>query len=277
MKIISKLCIQCSIVLFILVQSSHLAPTTSPSQSDLSESSAVTQAITTQSPGTTQPSSDAATQSSTTTSQSATSTQSSTTQSLPRMLRETASVVPDGCTCRHTGPSNCTSLKEAIYNLYREIDLDSDKPYYVFTLKDLYYSGLLDGEEIGNELPDDLQSPPLNKTDFSTPFERDIADMRCERLTDMLEFPTRDASGYCSWSYRCTQNQLQFPSFQVEAVLDGEQPYEGECSPLSMENKRFVKTICEQEDASLPAKADWLECDCRDVTVAYRFEPNGKK
>ena len=61
----------------------------------------------------------------------------------------------DGCTCINTSRSNCTSLKEAIFNVHSQLQSDQDSPYNFFTLRDLYYSGLLDHRGVYS-----LEPPP---------------------------------------------------------------------------------------------------------------------
>ena len=134
-----------------------------------------------------------------------------------------------------------------------------ERPFNFFTLKDLYYAGILDfGPNAG-----DLQPPPVG-VDFGVPIEL-IAQSRCDHLADNFISAGKDTE--CTWTYQCRQNQRQFPSFYMEAVLDDE-PTNGMCSPQKIANLRFVSSVCEH-DSSV---RDWMECNCGVVVVGFKYE-----
>ena len=166
----------------------------------------------------------------------------------------------DDCTCFVRESSTCTSLEEAIFTTYSELRLDHDTPYNFFTLKDLYYSEILDSRNVGALLP-----PPMTGIDFSSEAELSLTRERCSDLMNRYNLPTRDTEG-CRWNYRCVQNQLHFPSFHVEAILDSEST--GICSSISMENRRFVRTLCRLNE-DLP---HWLRCDCGSIVIGYKVD-----
>ena len=164
---------------------------------------------------------------------------------------------PPDCTCWQS-PSNCTTLEDAIQSMYDRIDEDGDEPYSFFTLKDLYYSGLLSTSS-------DLAPPPLD-VDFTDPHEVALEERRCRYL--LKNFPRTHSDERCSWTVQCEQKQDRFPSFYVEAVLD-EGLSVAECKPLNIYNKRFVRTVCEQDSS----KPHWQECDCGELTIGFKFIP----
>ena len=165
----------------------------------------------------------------------------------------------DGCSCMWKDDSeNCTSLEEAISNLYTSIDVDADTPYQFFTLKDLYYSAIL--KRIGNGDPE-LEA--LNAT-AQNQRDRTAAELRCRNLEGRYNFSKRDTD-MCTWHYNCTQRPAQFPSFYLEASLDSTSSNET-CAPLVTSNIRFVRTVCGSNNR-LP---HWLQCDCGSTVVGYR-------
>lgn len=134
------------------------------------------------------------------------------------------------------------------------MDQDSDTPYNLFSLKDLFYSGLLDYQGINY-----LEPLPLDVS-VDLPIEQQRAKRECELL--LANFNNAGSSGTCSWTYNCTQRSDMFPSFYVEAVLTEES--EGLCQPNRISKKRFARTTCEQD----PEQPHWLECDC-DYIVGF--------
>lgn len=196
-----------------------------------------------------------------TNSESSTSTTQSTTTENVRSSGCT--VLPtndnDSCSCTQLNPGSCTSLPDAIFTVFRR-ERHVDTPYHFFTLKDLFYSFLLDSRDHGP-----LQGLPLDGSiDPGTTSEQELTQRRCNDLITRYDLPTKDTNG-CSWTYTCTQNQLHFPSFHVEAVLDSGST--GECASVRTVNDlRFKRTSCQQD----PCRADWLECNCGTKVVGFR-------
>lgn len=166
----------------------------------------------------------------------------------------------DDCTCLVRETDSCTSLQDAIFTMYSELSSDQDTPYSFFTLKDLYYSEILEHRGAGSLLP-----PPLHGIDFSSQRELRLTQKRCSDLVNRYNLPTKDTER-CRWDYECTQNQLHFPSFHVEAVLDAGST--GICTKVSMENRRFYRTKC-RLDENLP---HWLQCNCGSIAIGYKLE-----
>ena len=165
------------------------------------------------------------------------------------------------CSCVIRNPDSCTSLQDIIFEVYSQLSLDQDTPYHFFTIKDLYYSALLNSSGVGL-----LQGPPLEGVDFDSGHERDLTKDHCDNLMARFPLPTKDTNE-CSWSYSCSQNQLHFPSFHIKAVLD-EGSRAHRCDPVRMaENRRFLRTQC-RHDAS---KANWLECSCEHAVVGFEY------
>ncbi len=186
----------------------------------------------------------------------------STSQPIPSSATPTQApfIEVDGCVCRRDNPANCTTLQEAIDHHYDRIDFNADTPYNFFTLKDLFYAGILDHGPNG-----DLQPPPI-WVDFGATRELELTRRRCSRLAGHYISAGKDTE-QCTWTNHCRQMQQQFPSFYIEAVLDHE-PTNGICSPQKIRNKRFVSSICEH-DSSV---RDWMDCDCGEVVVGFKYE-----
>lgn len=171
--------------------------------------------------------------------------------------------VMDGCRCVRKTTTTCTSLEEALYNLYSTLDSDADTPYHFFTLRDLFYSEILDGKD-----SERLQAPPLSAsgTYFNSEGQSELRENRCADLLERVKLPRKDTDE-CTWSYNCTQNQLMFPSFSVEAVITNSNNYDnGICSKVTTENRRFLRTQC-TSDPTLP---HWIECECNNIVVGYK-------
>lgn len=151
--------------------------------------------------------------------------------------------------------------KAAINDHYDRINIDADRPYNFFTIKDLFYAGLLD---FGPN-PGDLQ-PPSIFANFETQVEVQREERRCRFLSENYVMAGKDTEE-CTWTMQCRQMQRQFPSFYMEAVLDQE-PTDGTCSPQKINNDRFVSSVCEH-DSSV---RDWMDCRCEEVVVGYKYE-----
>lgn len=168
----------------------------------------------------------------------------------------------EGCQCRWRDDSeSCTSLEEAIYDMYERIDPDEDTPYQFFSLKDLLYSSILAGRE---SLDGGLQPPPI-EADFNSESEMQISRDHCSLLAGRYNFTTRDTES-CRWSFNCMQHQNEFPSFYLEAKLDSSSDA-GSCAPVTTRNRRFLRTTC-QNNATLP---HWLDCDCGSLVIGYKY------
>jgi hypothetical protein len=144
--------------------------------------------------------------------------------------------------------------------MYDRIDIDGDIPHQFFTLKDLLYSGILMGRE---GLQSDLR-PLSTRPGRVTVAESEVGVQRCNLLEGNYHFTTQDTEN-CRWSYNCMQHQDQFPSFYLNANLETST---GNCTQVVAKNKRFVRTTC-QSDSSLP---HWLECECQDIVVGYKYK-----
>lgn len=162
-----------------------------------------------------------------------------------------------GCNCTWNDSENCTSLPQAIYDLYDSIDVNADIPYQFFTLKDLFYSAILAG---GEDLR--LNPPPID-ANFSSRRYLLGASIECNRLKGRYNFPTSDTED-CKWDYNCTQKLNQFPSFYLVAELST--PNTGSCTPIVIRNKRFVRTTCVGSNST----PHWLSCDCGEVVVGFK-------
>ena len=169
-------------------------------------------------------------------------------------------VTMDGCQCTVRNTSCCTSLEDAIFRVFSTMRTFEDVPYPFFTMRDLYYSELLDNRGVG------ALSPPPKGVDFDSPGEQDVVARRCGDLLDRYKMPTRDTQ-HCEWSYRCDQDQQLFPSFKVWAHL---QDSTGNCVPvMGPDQKRFRRVPCQQDES----KANWLECSCPGNVMGFRHDP----
>lgn len=184
-------------------------------------------------------------------------------QSLPEsnITQEDFSLT-SSCQCQQRNDSqSCTSLVDAISDLYARADPDKDVPYHFFSLKDLFYSAILGG------LGGNLEPPPLN-SDLTEQPEKDLTTRRCSNLKGRYNLPTSDTEN-CKWIYECTQNQHQFPSFHVDAKLSNCSSTSN-CAAITMKDRRFVRTTCASNN-TLP---HWQECDCGTVVVGFKHTGN---
>ena len=163
----------------------------------------------------------------------------------------------------HTKSSveNCTSLKDALVKTYsREngVRLSGDTPYHIFSMFELFYSGLIS----------DTVTPEANLLNAhleSAAVER-MSRKRCEDLLDRIRLSTKDSNN-CQWSYTCKYNPHYFPSFTVEAKLD-DSSVAWRCSNIKMSNIKFVRTTCEAN----PEEDHWCRCDAGRITTGYKLQ-----
>jgi len=153
----------------------------------------------------------------------------------------------DGCSCTYeSSTENCTSLGEAVYRMYKDA---SPSPavasYNIFSLTDMFYAGIFQGD--GGLIP-----PPPGFDPNAQP-AKEARKYRCEALLSGLNLPTNDTE--CGWEYTCTQKELHFPSFYIEAELK-QPPSQGKCTKLTSprDNVRFLRRDCEH-NSTLP---HWL-------------------
>ena len=163
------------------------------------------------------------------------------------------------CNCRQVNPGSCTSLQDALFAEYSQ-EGHIDTPYHFFSLKDLYYSLLLDSR---GRVP--LEGIPLNGSiNPESEIERTLTALRCDELIERYNLPTKDTDR-CTWTYVCTQNLLHFPSFHVEAQLDPSST--GVCNSVTTHvSKSFFRTQCQHDRC----RADWLQCTCESPVIGFR-------
>ena len=161
--------------------------------------------------------------------------------------------------CRQSSLSSCTSLRNALINTYDVsygLRLYEDTPYQIFSIFDLFYSGL-------------IESSSTPKTDAKSTEDlelvRSMARERCADLLEQVKLSTRDADE-CQWSYTCKYNPHYFPSFTVEAKLDDSSPVPDRCQKISINNIKFVRTTCKAN----PEEDHWCRCDAGHITTGYK-------
>ena len=143
--------------------------------------------------------------------------------------------------CKKSSNMSCTSLKEALLSQYdiSQGGLLLTNPQYVFSMFDLFYSGILGGENAPT---------PTSIHTTSAEFNR-LARIRCGAL-DYLT--VKGDSDY-------------FPSFLIKAELDEEKSLAEDCTSLTARNLRFVKTTCE----SNKNEPHWCPCEGDRTTTGY--------
>ena len=155
--------------------------------------------------------------------------------------------------CKKSSNASCTSLEEALLGHYdiNHGDLLTDSPHYTFTMFDLFYSGILRGENAPT---------PASIHTTTAEFNR-LARNRCDALLSL----TIKNSDTCQWKYTCKYNSFYFPSILIQAVLDKSRSIVEECTPLKGRNLRFVRTTC-QLDQNEP---HWCSCEGDRITTGY--------
>ncbi len=160
--------------------------------------------------------------------------------------------------CELRSNTSCTSLKEALvqyYNLNSGKELDKDTPYPIFSMFDLFYSGILND----TEAPTALDSV----YELNSQIAIEDAKRKCAKVLKMVTYPTKN-SDHCRWNYECLYNPNYFPSFTIKAKLN-ESSAEGGCEALSAANLKFVKTNC----LSQPGTLHWCPCDAGIIATGY--------
>ena len=159
--------------------------------------------------------------------------------------------------CHNASSSSCTSLKEAIvkrYNVDSGLLLSDATPHHLFSLFDLFYSGLLTDEDAP---PANARADKLNTSKVYTESEN-----RCRQLLNRIQLSTKDSS--CEWRYVCQYNPNYFPSFTVKAVLE-ETSDEASCRSKTVSNVKFVRTSCKAN----PDEDQWCKCDTGLINTGY--------
>ena len=156
--------------------------------------------------------------------------------------------------CKKSSNMSCTSLKEALLSQYdiSQGGLLLNNPQYVFSMFDLFYSGILGGENAPT---------PTSIHTTSAEFNR-LARIRCGAL-DYLT--VKGDSDTCQWKLKCKYNSSYFPSFLIKAELDEEKSLAEDCTSLTARNLRFVKTTCE----SNKNEPHWCPCEGDRTTTGY--------
>jgi len=163
--------------------------------------------------------------------------------------------------CLRSSNDSCSSLQEALaqhYNTETGQRLTSDTPYHVFSVFDLFYSGLVQGES----------SPPATSMDLELESVEavDSARRRCEALRRKLKFSKKDSDN-CQWEYTCKYNPHYFPSFTVEARLNDALSDWNACEAVRVRNLKFVRTECLTD----PNNSHWCPCNAGYVTTGYDY------
>ena len=162
--------------------------------------------------------------------------------------------------CQQSSNISCASLKEALIGYTKGIgyDIYLDTPYHVFSVFDLFYSGLLRGEDAPRATPID--------TDVQSEITSKLWKSRCRNLLRQINL-SKNQSNLCQWNYTCKYNPLYFPSFLIEAKLDESNSVKDKCLPLKVKSSKFVRTICQAD----PEESHWCNCeDQSSIIVGYK-------
>ncbi len=152
--------------------------------------------------------------------------------------------------------TSCNSLHQSITNHFRKgrrRPRRLDTSYNVFTLVDMFYSGLLESE---NSLTE-AGKAYLGAAD-------------CEALLKEWVRPRNVESGPCSWHYRCNYDPSRFPGFKVEAVINNQHNLDsGLCRKDKMKFVTvFEKTICEEDPCRMAEH--WIERNNQEIIVGFK-------
>ena len=163
--------------------------------------------------------------------------------------------------CLRSSNDSCISLQEALVHHYDTETgqrLSSDTPYHVFSVFDLFYSGLVQGES----------GPPATSMDLVLESVEvvDSARRKCEALLRKLRLPKKDTDS-CYWDYTCKYNPHYFPSFTVEARLSDTLSDLNACEAVHVRSLKFVRTEC----LSDPDKSHWCPCNAGYITTGYEY------
>ncbi len=162
-------------------------------------------------------------------------------------------------TCLQSSNDTCVSLEEALINYYNTVNgqrFSADTPYQVFSVFDLFYSGLVNGDKSPAATSKDL--------DLDSAQVHSMVRIGCDTILRKVKLSQKD-SDYCQWDYTCKYNPHYFPSFTVEAVLNEALSDQDTCEPLRARNLKFVRTDC----LSDAGKSHWCHCNAGHVTVGY--------
>ena len=131
--------------------------------------------------------------------------------------------------CKKSSNMSCTSLKEALRTQYdiSHGGLLMVTPHYVFSMFELFYSGILGGENAPTSTSINTTTSELNR----------LARNRCDAL---LNWTVKGNSDSCQWKFTCRFNSSYFPSFLVQAKLNEERSLVEVCKPPKVESSRFV-------------------------------------
>ena len=156
--------------------------------------------------------------------------------------------------CKKSSNMSCTSLKEALLSQY---DISQggfllDNPQYVLSMFDLFYSGILRGENA---------PMPTSSNTTTAEFNR-LAMNRCGALDNLT---LKGNSDTCQWKFKCKYNFSYFPIFLIKAELDKEKSVAEECTSLTARNLRFVKTTCQWNKNEL----HWCPCEGNRTITGY--------
>ena len=163
--------------------------------------------------------------------------------------------------CKNGSRTNCISLKEVIvetYNVGNGEPLYEVTPYHIFSVFDLFYSGLITGKDA-----------PRANSRVQTPESTNIKKMyknRCEMLIGKINLSKKDTE-FCQWTYSCKYNPNYFPSFTVQAKLDASSDA-GRCTSHTISTVKFIRTEClanSQED-------HWCKCGVDSIVTGYKHD-----
>ena len=163
--------------------------------------------------------------------------------------------------CQQSSNISCTSLKEVLIGYTKSIgnDMFLDTPYHVFSEFNLFYSGLLRGEDAPRATPIDTNVESGNTID--------LGESRCMNVLSKINLSKMD-SDVCQWDYTCKYNPLYFPSFLIEAKFDESNSITDECLPLEVKYSKFVRTVCQAG----PEESHWCNCENQfPITVGYKY------
>jgi len=153
--------------------------------------------------------------------------------------------------------SSCKSLKEVLTDHIRKSRLlpsrRLDTSYNAFTLNDLYYSGILEG----------------NERVLSEIHQRDQGEEDCESLLKEWLRPQNVNSGRCSWHYTCSYDPHRFPGFKVEAVIDNQKNLDADlCRKVKMKYVVvFERTTCDEDPCGLAE--NWVIRNNQEIVVGF--------
>lgn len=160
--------------------------------------------------------------------------------------------------CEQSSNTSCTSLERAMVDYYNEASgarLSSDAPYHVFSLFDLFYSGIVSDRNAPSVL--------AGVHELSSETTVNHAKYQCEDILHQIRF-SGENSDACRWTFTCRYNPNYFPSFSIQAKLN-ETLKESNCEAVVSSSLKFVKTNCLNQ----PGQLHWCPCDAGFLITGY--------